>query len=62
MVTILEFIGEEEIFAGDDARELLAADDTEALADIAVAIVNGEEPEGFATSPICAIRLRACRS
>lgn len=46
MVTILEFIGEEEIFAGDDARELLAADDTEALADIAVAIVNGEEPEG----------------
>ncbi|EMP55883.1 two component Fis family sigma54-specific transcriptional regulator [Marinobacter santoriniensis NKSG1] len=47
MVTILEFIGEEEIFSGEDARELFAADDAEALADVAVAIVNGEEPEGI---------------
>lgn len=43
MVTILEFIGEEQILAGDEARALLSSGDEESLSDIAVAVVNGED-------------------
>ena len=43
MVTILEFIGEERILAGDEARALLSSGDEESLSDIAVAVVNGED-------------------
>ncbi len=43
MVTILEFIGEEQILAGDEARALLSGGDEESLSDIAVAVVNGED-------------------
>lgn len=43
MVTILEFIGEEQILAGDEARALLSSGDEESLSDIAVAVLNGED-------------------
>lgn len=43
MVTILEFIGEEQILAGDEARALLSSGDEESLSDIAVAVVSGED-------------------
>ncbi|WP_305966819.1 sigma-54 dependent transcriptional regulator [Marinobacter salsuginis] len=43
MVTILEFIGEEQILAGGEARALLSSGDEESLSDIAVAVVNGED-------------------
>ncbi len=43
MVTILEFIGEEQILAGDEARALLSSGDEESLSDVAVAVVNGED-------------------
>ncbi len=43
MVTILEFIGEEQILAGDEAWALLSSGDEESLSDIAVAVVNGED-------------------
>ncbi|WP_349342893.1 sigma-54 dependent transcriptional regulator [Marinobacter sp. MMG032] len=43
MVTILEFIGEEQVLAGDEARALLSSGDEESLSDIAVAVVNGED-------------------
>lgn len=43
IVTILEFIGEEQILAGDEARALLSSGDEESLSDIAVAVVNGED-------------------
>lgn len=43
IVTILEFIGEEQVVAGKQARSLLANGDEEALADIAVAVVNGQD-------------------
>ncbi|MDO6823653.1 sigma-54 dependent transcriptional regulator [Marinobacter sp. 1_MG-2023] len=41
LATILEFIGEEQVVAGDDAWALLESGDQESLADISVAIVNG---------------------
>ncbi|WP_417545214.1 sigma-54 dependent transcriptional regulator [Marinobacter sp.] len=41
MMTILEFIGEEQVVAGDDALALLESGDEESLADISVAVVNG---------------------
>ena len=44
MATILEFIGEEQVVAGDEALALLESEDKEALADISVVVVNGEEP------------------
>ncbi len=43
LVTILEFIGEEQILAGDEARALLGSGDDDSLADISVAVVNGED-------------------
>ena len=43
IVTILEFIGEEQVLAGDEARALLSSGDEESLSDIAVAVVNGED-------------------
>ena len=45
MATILEFIGEEQVVAGDDAVALLESGDEESLADISVAIVNGADSE-----------------
>ncbi|MGO1501415.1 MAG: sigma-54 dependent transcriptional regulator [Marinobacter sp.] len=44
MTTILEFIGEEQVVAGSEAVALLESGDEEALADISVVVVNGEEP------------------
>lgn len=44
MATILEFIGEEQVVAGDEALALLESEDKEAQADISVVVVNGEEP------------------
>lgn len=43
MVTILEFIGEEQVLAGDEARALLSSGDEESLSDVAVVVVNGED-------------------
>ncbi|PHQ26703.1 sigma-54-dependent Fis family transcriptional regulator [Marinobacter guineae] len=43
MVTILEFLGEEEILAGGEAKALLSSGDQESLSDISVAVVNGED-------------------
>lgn len=43
IVTVLEFIGEEQIFSGEDALTLLASGDSEALASISVVILNGED-------------------
>jgi sigma-54 dependent transcriptional regulator, flagellar regulatory protein len=43
MVTILEFIGEEQVLAGDEARALLSSGDEDSLSDVAVAVVNGED-------------------
>jgi sigma-54 specific flagellar transcriptional regulator A len=43
MVTILDFIGEEQILAGDEAEALLSSGDEDSLSDIAVAVVNGED-------------------
>ncbi|MCG2582278.1 MAG: sigma-54 dependent transcriptional regulator [Marinobacter sp.] len=42
IVTILEFIGEERVLAGEEAKALLASGDEEALSSIAVALMNGE--------------------
>ncbi|MDX1557486.1 MAG: sigma-54 dependent transcriptional regulator [Marinobacter sp.] len=43
MVTILEFIGEEEVLAGNEAWALLESGDEDSLSDVAVAVVNGED-------------------
>lgn len=43
MVTILEFIGEEQVLAGDEARALLNSGDEDSLSAVAVAVVNGED-------------------
>lgn len=42
-VTILEFVGEEQIVAGDDALALLASDDEQVRNGISVAVINGED-------------------
>lgn len=42
IVTILDFIGEEQVLAGDEAGALLANGDDEALASVAVALLDGE--------------------
>ncbi|EON94054.1 two component Fis family sigma54-specific transcriptional regulator [Marinobacter lipolyticus SM19] len=42
IVTILEFIGEEQILAGEEAKTMLASGDEETLSSIAIALVNGE--------------------
>ncbi|WP_417566144.1 sigma-54 dependent transcriptional regulator [Marinobacter sp.] len=43
MVTILEFLGEEQVLAGEDAKALLSSGDEESLSDISAAVVNGED-------------------
>ena len=43
MVTILEFIGEEQVLAGEEAKALLRSGDEESLSDISTAVVNGED-------------------
>ncbi len=43
MVTILEFIGEEDIVAGDEAQALLNSGDAETHASLSVVIANGED-------------------
>ncbi|MBW7470377.1 sigma-54 dependent transcriptional regulator [Marinobacter sp. M216] len=43
MVTILEFIGEEEVVAGDEALALLKSGDVDRLAEVSVVVVNGED-------------------
>ncbi|MCK2150001.1 MULTISPECIES: sigma-54 dependent transcriptional regulator [Marinobacter] len=43
MVTILEFIGEEQVVDGTDAFELLKSADADSLDDISVAIIDGED-------------------
>ncbi|AZT84438.1 sigma-54-dependent Fis family transcriptional regulator [Marinobacter sp. NP-4(2019)] len=42
IVTILEFVGEEQVLAGEEAKALLADGDEEALATVAMAVMNGE--------------------
>src|SRR5690554_2245836 len=49
MATILELIGEEQIFVGKEARALHESGDEESLSDICVGIVNGEVSEVSAT-------------
>ena len=43
MVTILEFIGEEQVLAGQEAWALLNSGDEESLSDIGVVVANGED-------------------
>ncbi len=43
MTTILEFIGEEQVIAGNDALALLESADEESLAAISVVVVNGAD-------------------
>ncbi|WP_303288560.1 sigma-54 dependent transcriptional regulator [Marinobacter sp. SS8-8] len=43
MVTILEFIGEEQVLAGEEAKALLRSGDEQSLSDISTAVVNGED-------------------
>ncbi len=55
MVTILEFIGEEQVVDGADAFELLKSGDADSLNDIAVAVINGEDDNVVDTiGSICA--------
>lgn len=44
MVTILEFIGEEQVVCGHEAESLLASGDEDALSTVSVAMLNGEDP------------------
>ena len=43
LVTILEFVGEEQVISGDEALALLASDDDQAWDSVSVAVVNGTE-------------------
>ncbi|MDL0430085.1 sigma-54 dependent transcriptional regulator [Marinobacter sp. TBZ242] len=43
IATILEFIGEEDIVVGEDARSLLASADPEIMEEVSVVVVNGED-------------------
>lgn len=43
LITILEFVGEEQVVAGDEALALLECDDDLARAGIGAAIINGED-------------------
>ncbi|AHI29180.1 sigma-54 dependent transcriptional regulator [Marinobacter similis] len=55
MVTILEFIGEEQVVDGAGAFELLKSADAESLNDIGVAVINGEDDNVVDTiASICA--------
>ncbi|MBW0146769.1 sigma-54 dependent transcriptional regulator [Marinobacter arenosus] len=54
MVTILEFIGEEEVVAGEDALGLLKSGDVERLAEVSVVVVNGEDNDAAeAVTTVC---------
>ncbi|WP_286220216.1 sigma-54 dependent transcriptional regulator [Marinobacter apostichopi] len=55
MVTILEFIGEEQVVDGADALELLKSADADSLDDVGVAVINGEDDNVVDTvAAICA--------
>ncbi|WP_303289149.1 sigma-54 dependent transcriptional regulator [Marinobacter sp. SS5-14b] len=43
LVTILEFVGEEQVLAGDEALALLASEDAEQRESASVAVINGED-------------------
>lgn len=43
ITTILEFVGEEQVLCGDDALALLRQAGEDELADVSVAILNGED-------------------
>lgn len=43
LITILEFVGEEQVLAGDEALTLLECDDEQTKESIGVAVINGEE-------------------
>ncbi|GGC75507.1 sigma-54 dependent transcriptional regulator [Marinobacter halophilus] len=43
LITILEFVGEEKVLAGDDALALLESGDEQARNEISVAVINGED-------------------
>ncbi|MBL3554856.1 MULTISPECIES: sigma-54 dependent transcriptional regulator [Marinobacter] len=43
IATILEFVGEEEVVVGDEARSLLASGDPETLDEISAVVLNGED-------------------
>ncbi|MFO7994630.1 MAG: sigma-54 dependent transcriptional regulator [Marinobacter sp.] len=43
IATILEFIGEEDVIFGEEARSLLASGDPETLDEVSVVVVNGED-------------------
>ena len=43
LVTILEFVGEEQVVAGDEALALLGSDDEQSRNGIGVAVINGED-------------------
>ncbi|MBZ2168347.1 sigma-54 dependent transcriptional regulator [Marinobacter sp. F4216] len=44
IVTILEFMGEEPVVHGDEAKNLLNSRDSERLSDIGVALIDGQDP------------------
>ncbi|AMQ90570.1 sigma-54 dependent transcriptional regulator [Marinobacter sp. LQ44] len=43
LITILEFVGEEQVLAGDEALALLESDDEQTKGSIGVAVINGED-------------------
>lgn len=43
LITILEFVGEEQVLAGDKALALLESDDEQTKESIGVAVINGED-------------------
>ncbi|MET4024970.1 MULTISPECIES: sigma-54 dependent transcriptional regulator [Marinobacter] len=43
LITILEFVGEEQVLAGDEALALLESDDEQTKESIGVAVINGED-------------------
>ena len=43
LITILEFVGEEQVLSGDEALALLESDDEQTKESIGVAVINGEE-------------------
>ncbi|KMQ74964.1 sigma-54 dependent transcriptional regulator [Marinobacter subterrani] len=54
MVTILEFIGEEQVLAGEEAKALLRNGDEESLSGLSAAVVNGEDAGAVETiATIC---------
>jgi len=43
LITILEFVGEEQVLSGDEALALLESDDEQTKESIGVAVINGED-------------------